>query len=103
MSSQDYIDAAGKSAGLEIWRIEDAELAPVPRETYGTFYNGDSYVALHSEELKGGNFEYNIHFWLGEKTEQTEAGTSRHVTDSGAPLSGTGRTCTFRKKATYTV
>jgi len=74
MSSQDYIDAAGKSAGLEIWRIEDAELAPVPRETYGTFYNGDSYVALHSEELKGGNFEYNIHFWLGEKTEQTEAG-----------------------------
>ena len=81
MSSQDYIDAAGKSAGLEIWRIEDAELAPVPRETYGTFYNGDSYVALHSEELKSGNFEYNIHFWLGEKTEQTEAGKSDNGLD----------------------
>jgi len=74
MSSQEYIDNAGQEPGLEIWRIEDAEMAPVPRDNYGTFYNGDSYVMLHSKELTSGNFDYNIHFWLGEKTEQTEAG-----------------------------
>lgn len=74
MSSQEYIDEAGKSAGLEIWRIEDAELAPIDKATYGKFFNGDSYVILYSDELKSGNFDYNIHFWLGEKTEQTEAG-----------------------------
>ena len=74
MSSQEYIDNAGKSAGLEIWRIEDAELAPIPENTYGTFYNGDSYCILHTVELKSGNFDYNVHFWLGANTEQTEAG-----------------------------
>ena len=40
MSSQDYIDAAGKEAGLEVWRIEDFELAEVPKNNYGSFYKG---------------------------------------------------------------
>ena len=37
-SSEEIIENAGKEAGLEIWRIEDMELAVVPKNTYGTFY-----------------------------------------------------------------
>ena len=37
-SSEEIIENAGKEPGLEIWRIEDMELAVVPKNTYGTFY-----------------------------------------------------------------
>ena len=37
-SSEEIIENAGKEPGLEIWRIEDMELAEVPKNTYGTFY-----------------------------------------------------------------
>ncbi|CAG5104331.1 Oidioi.mRNA.OKI2018_I69.chr1.g1201.t1.cds [Oikopleura dioica] len=76
MSSQEYIDAAGKEAGVEVWRIEESELAPIPKKFYGTFYNGDSYVVLSTKALKSGGFEWDVHFWLGEKTEQVEAGAA---------------------------
>ena len=31
---------------LEVYRIEHLEPKPVPEETYGQFYNGDSYIIL---------------------------------------------------------
>ena len=38
VSSEEIIENAGKEPGLEIWRIEEMELAEVPKNTYGTFY-----------------------------------------------------------------
>jgi gelsolin len=34
----------GQVAGLYIWRIEDFEVIPWPKEKYGQFFNGDRYA-----------------------------------------------------------
>jgi len=71
--------AAGKAPGLQIWRIENFCIVPWPREEFGHFYNGDSYIVLNT--YKSGNaFRWDIHFWLGEKTSQDEAGTAAYKT-----------------------
>ncbi|XP_078324667.1 advillin-like isoform X1 [Crassostrea virginica] len=79
-------------SGFYIWRIEDMKVVAVPREQYGSFYKGDSYIILSlSEEgdLKGvnikikeikGTLDANIHFWLGSETTQDEAGVAAYKT-----------------------
>lgn len=58
---------AGKTTGLQIWRIEKLELVPVPENLHGRFYTGDAYVILFTitgKEKK--NSSYHLHFWLGK-------------------------------------
>ncbi|CAG9790626.1 unnamed protein product [Diatraea saccharalis] len=66
---------AGNKAGIEIWRIEDFEPKAVPRNQYGNFYTGDSYIVLKTEG-EANKLTWDIHFWLGSKTSQDEAGTA---------------------------
>ena len=40
-------DEAGKKVGLEIWRIEQFRVVDWPKDKYGVFYDGDSYIVLH--------------------------------------------------------
>jgi gelsolin len=40
----------GRRQGVEIWRIEDFGVQPWPKNMYGTFYSGDSYIVLHSKK-----------------------------------------------------
>jgi len=47
---------------LEVWRIEDFEMAPVDESMYGQFFGGDSYVILYTY-LKNGKENYIIYFW----------------------------------------
>ncbi|TFK52331.1 actin depolymerizing protein [Heliocybe sulcata] len=87
-------DSAGKGPGLEIWRIEHFQIVEWPRERHGTFYNGDSYIVLHtfkkSEQTDA--LAYDLHFWLGRETSQDEAGTAAYKTVelddhlNGAPI-----------------
>lgn len=74
----------GQHAGLYIWRIEDFEVIPWPKEKYGQFYNGDSYIVLHSYKVgskdKYEKLQHEIFFWLGTKTSQDEAGTAAYKT-----------------------
>ena len=51
--SADEIAKCGKKAGLEIWRIENMEMVPVPKKDYGSFFVGDSYILLKTNEVKG--------------------------------------------------
>lgn len=71
--------AAGKTEGLLVWRIENFRVIPWPREFYGQFYNGDSYIVLNTYK-RGNAFRWDIHFWLGEHTTQDEAGTAAYKT-----------------------
>lgn len=74
----------GKVAGLYTWRIEDFEVVVWPKEKAGQFYDGDSYIVLHSFKVgeKEGKEKliHDIFFWLGSKTSQDEAGTAAYKT-----------------------
>lgn len=74
----------GKEAGLFIWRIEQFQVVQWPKEKYGKFHEGDSYIVLYSRKV-GQNqneqhLEHDIFFWLGKETSQDEAGTAAYKT-----------------------
>lgn len=81
-----------RSACFLIWRVERMELVALPRDQYGKFYRGDSYVVLSAcgkNETGGvdtkvhevsGPMTINIHFWLGSQTSQDEAGVAAYKT-----------------------
>lgn len=62
MVSHKEFDTAGKAPGLQIWRIENMDLKPVPKNFYGSFYTGDAYLLLYTTTAPS----YYIHMWLGE-------------------------------------
>jgi gelsolin len=79
----------GLTAGLFVWRIEDFTVVPVPKPSYGQFYDGDSYIILHSQQIKKSDsnsendpqkLTHDIHFLLGSHTSQDEAGTAAYKT-----------------------
>ncbi|XP_052236637.1 advillin-like isoform X1 [Dreissena polymorpha] len=71
-----------------IWRIEKLTVQMVPKQQYGNFYKGDSYIVLSiaspgqrrgaSVQIKDskGALDSHIHFWLGKETTQDEAGVA---------------------------
>ncbi|KAI1099837.1 putative actin-binding protein Fragmin [Jackrogersella minutella] len=74
----------GQTPGLHIWRIEDFEVVSWPKNRYGDFHEGDSYIVLHSYKVdsKDGieKLAHDVFFWLGSKTTQDEAGTAAYKT-----------------------
>lgn len=79
----------GIEPGIFIWRIENFEVIPWPKEKYGQFHEGDSYIVLQSDKVasKNENDEedagiliHDIYFWLGRHTSQDEAGTAAYKT-----------------------
>ncbi|XP_072269050.1 scinderin [Pyxicephalus adspersus] len=63
---------AGQKSGLQIWRIEKMDLAPVPESLYGNFYVGDAYIILHTIQKNNSKY-YNLHYWLGKECSQDES------------------------------
>ncbi|KAK0729635.1 gelsolin [Lasiosphaeris hirsuta] len=81
----------GIQPGLLIWHIEDFAVVPVPREKYGYFFEGDSYILLHSQKATSRDPEngepgtakkliHDLFFWLGMHTSQDEAGVAAYKT-----------------------
>jgi len=74
-------DGIGESTGLRIWRIEKFKVVAWPEDQLGKFYNGDSYIVLHSYKRNvNAPIKHDVHFWLGENTSQDEAGTAAYKT-----------------------
>jgi len=73
---------AGKQEGTQVWRIEKFQVKDWPRNQYGSFYEGDSYIVLHTfkEGPQSTALSHQIHFWLGQSTTQDEAGTAAYKT-----------------------
>ncbi|KAM4626722.1 villin-1 isoform 1-T2 [Discoglossus pictus] len=63
------------TAGLQIWRIEEMNMVPIPEKTFGTFFEGDCYVLLMTHKT-GNNFTYDIHFWIGKNSSTDEQGAA---------------------------
>ena len=61
----------GEKEGIKIWRIEKFEVKEIPKQNYGKFYDGDSYIILNTY-LKEKKICWNIHFWLGKDSTQDE-------------------------------
>lgn len=70
----------GQEPGLFVWRIENFEVIPWPKERIGEFYDGDSYIVLHTYKVGDNKLGHDIFFWLGSKTTQDEAGTAAYKT-----------------------
>ncbi|TRY87533.1 hypothetical protein DNTS_007090 [Danionella cerebrum] len=65
-------ETAGKAPGLQIWRIENMDLKPVPKNLYGNFFTGDAYILLYTTSAPS----YYIHMWLGSECSQDESGAA---------------------------
>ena len=65
--------------GLSIWRIENFQVIPWPKSKTGQFYDGDSFIVLHTYKVDT-KLAYDIFFWLGSKTTQDEAGVAAYKT-----------------------
>ncbi|XP_010256568.1 PREDICTED: villin-1 isoform X2 [Nelumbo nucifera] len=63
---------AGAKLGLEIWCIEDLQLAPVPKSSHGKFYSGNTYIILNTVLLKNGLPQHDIHYWLGKDAKEAD-------------------------------
>lgn len=72
MVAHKEFDTAGKQPGLQVWRIEKMDLKPVPKNLYGSFYQGDAYVLLYTTSAPS----YYIHIWLGNDCSQDESGAA---------------------------
>jgi gelsolin len=73
---------AGSHVGLQIWRIVNFKVVDWPKEDYGKFFNGDSYIILRTYKPNPANEElnYDLHFWIGSNSSQDEYGTAAYKT-----------------------
>ncbi|KAM4628974.1 scinderin like a [Polymixia lowei] len=72
MAFHKEFQTAGKEPGLQVWRLENMDLKPVPRQLHGNFYNGDAYILLYTTPAPS----YRIHIWLGDKCSMDEKGAA---------------------------
>jgi len=74
-------EGAGQEVGIKIWRIVKFEVTEWPKEEYGRFYNGDSYIILNTyTEGDSPELLYDVHFWIGKESSQDEYGTAAYKT-----------------------
>lgn len=72
---------AGTKPGLQIWRIVKFIVTEWPKEDYGKFFNGDSYIILNTyTEGNSADLKYDVHFWIGSESSQDEYGTAAYKT-----------------------
>jgi len=101
-ATEDAWKGAGKKIGLEIWRIEKFHVKVWPKDQYGQFYSGDSYILLHTYKKKPDSdaLAWDVHFWLGKFTSQDEAGTAAYKTVELDDVLG-GHVCQHREVQGY--
>lgn len=70
------------NVGTLVWRVEKFSIKPWPKQRYGEFFSGDSYIVLHTykKDPNSDTLSYDLHFWLGEDTTLDEAGTAAYKT-----------------------
>lgn len=90
-SDKEFV-GAGQKVGLEIWRVEnrrtkadtpDFGVKRWPKEEYGSFYSGDSYLVLNTYNVvvdgkKTDKLGWDVHFWLGKDSSQDEIGVAAY-------------------------
>lgn len=69
------------SPSLFVWRIEKFKVVPWPKQDYGKFFSGDSYIILNVyKNPESPALYYDAHFWIGQHSTQDEYGTAAYKT-----------------------
>jgi len=84
---------AGLKPGIDIWRIENKKakksgdaahfgVKKWPKSKYGTFFDGDSFIVLHTKRDKKNDkkLTHVIYMWLGLNSTQDEMGVAAYKT-----------------------
>uniref|UniRef100_A0A8C5EIL0 Gelsolin-like n=1 Tax=Gouania willdenowi TaxID=441366 RepID=A0A8C5EIL0_GOUWI len=74
MVTHKEFETAGKVPGLQVWRIENLDLKPIPKNLHGSFFTGDAYILLYTSNAPVPS--YNIHMWLGDECSLDEGGAA---------------------------
>lgn len=62
-----------------VWRIEQFQVVPWPKEQYGSFHTGDSYIVLHSfRRGLAAAVYFDVHIWIGTESSQDEYGAAAY-------------------------
>lgn len=64
--------------GLSVWRIEKFKVKAWPKESYGKFYDGDSYIVLKTSKNNDGTLNFQAYMWIGQFSTQDEYGTAAY-------------------------
>jgi len=72
----------GTEVGVWVWRIEQFKVVAWPKDKYGQFHTGDSYIVLQvvKKDEASEALERNIFFWLGAESSLDEKGTAAYKT-----------------------
>jgi gelsolin len=72
----------GQKVELRIWRIVKFKVTEWPKEDYGKFFSGDSYIVLNTYKAdpKSEDLSFDAHFWIGSNSTQDEYGTVAYKT-----------------------
>ena len=62
-----------------IWRVEHMQLTVVPKDSYGTFFKGDTYLVYSSTDSLGKSATQHIHLWIG--ADSTTVKTHIYITE----------------------
>eukprot|EP00916_Digyalum_oweni_P002067 GHVL01003862.1.p1 GENE.GHVL01003862.1~~GHVL01003862.1.p1 ORF type:complete len:368 (+),score=31.17 GHVL01003862.1:407-1510(+) len=80
-STEEAWKGAGQKPGVQIWRIVKFQVKSWPKEDYGKFFSGDSYIILNTYKEEGGEeLLFDVHFWIGKESTQDEYGTAAYKT-----------------------
>lgn len=73
---------SGQEPGLRIWRVVKFQIKDWPKEDYGNFFDGDSYIILNTykPDPDSEKLAYDVHFWIGKYSSQDEYGTAAYKT-----------------------
>ena len=68
-TAQRFADA-GQGEGVLVWRVEKFDVVLQPADSHGSFYQGDSYLVLHTFKANPTTsaLKHHLHFWLGSDT-----------------------------------
>jgi len=72
-------EGMGQTPETRIWRIEKFQVKSWPKEQYGEFFKGDSYIVMNTyKEGDSDALHHDIHIWIGSESSQDEYGTAAY-------------------------
>ncbi|KAM4534393.1 villin-1 isoform 1-T1 [Odontesthes bonariensis] len=73
---KDAFRHVSRKPGLQMWTINNMQMAPVPANAFGNFFEGDCYIVLNISQNRGSGQSIDIHYWIGNSSSLDEQGSA---------------------------